>query len=552
MLTRTRRLLVTAAVLAACAAPALPVAHASPGCAWPTYGHDPGRSFQSTPGCSTLAVTNASTMVPKWLVHTSKPVTASPAVVDGTVYVGDWGGTFYAIPTDPATPAPTPRWTFQIDDGDKSAFGRIVSSAAVTEVGGRRVVLFGGGATLYALDAATGRPLASLCLDPRDIGALRCHQTQDEVEIESSPAVVTVGAEQVVLVGLDVHNDQNVGRTGIVAAALVPFGGMLSLLPRWKFDPDAGVAYHGAGLLTAGSGSGTGCADVWDSPAVDVTQRLVVFGTGSCSVDGVEDGEHVWAVDLLNGALVWSYGPPRLSTRWDDDFGASPNLLPGGLVGIGGKDGWYYALRERPAGPDPELIWSMHVGESGHVNTDFAIGGIIGTPATGIADGAPAVFVTTAIGTPIESPLDDNPSLDTSLLSDPGRMLSLAALRASDGALLWRTPLARASYGAPSFVNGVVLVPSTFTFSLQAYAADSGVLLTQLPLLGAPSSSPVPLGRSVYIGMGTSETDLEFKAFGANAITAATGLETPLDPLSGIAAFRVVGPALPLVSGADG
>ena len=152
----------------------------------------------------------------------------------------------------------------------------------------------------------------------------------------------------------------------------------------------------------------------------------------------------------------------------------------------------------------------------------------------------------------IDQPLDDNPSLDTTLLSDPMRLLSLAALRASDGAVLWRSPLARASYGAPSFVNGVVLVPSTFTFSLQAYAADSGVLLSELPLLGAPSSSPVPLDDSVYVGMGTSETDLEFKAFGANAITALTGIESPLDPLSGIAAFRVVLPPLPLVSGADG
>jgi hypothetical protein len=236
---------------------------------------------------------------------------------------------------------------------------------------------------------------------------------------------------------------------------------------------------------------------------------------------------------------VWQYGPPRTSTRFDDDFGASPNLLPGGLVGEGGKDGWYYALRARPAGPGPELAWSTHVGEPGHLSTDFAIGGVIGTPATGVVRGQPAIFVTTAIPTPIERPLDDNPTIDTTLLAEPQRLLSLTALRASDGEILWRTPLAVPSYGAPSFVNGVVLVPSTFSFSLQAFDANTGLLVAARPLAGAPSSSPVAFGDSVYIGAGTSETDLEFKAFGADAVSALTGISSPLAPLSGVYAFRI-------------
>src|SRR5205814_7475660 len=102
----------------------------------------------------------------------------------------------------------------------------------------------------------------------------------------------------------------------------------VSLEPLWKFDPEAGVAYRGRDMLTTGSGTGTGCAGVWSSPAVDVDKDLVFFGTSSCSVDGVDTGEHVWAVNLHSGALEWSYGPPRESTRYDDDFGASPNLLP--------------------------------------------------------------------------------------------------------------------------------------------------------------------------------------------------------------------------------
>lgn len=523
-----RRGLLVAALVASAVVAAPPGAEAAPECDWPTYGHDVGRSFAATPGCSTLNPTNAATLIPKWLFRTSTPVSASPAVVGGIVYVGDWGGTFYAL--DAASGAQ--RWAFHIDDTNTSAFGRIVSSAAVASVGGRQVVLFGGGATLYALDALTGAKLAALCLDPRDIGDQRCHAPEDDVEVESSPAIVTVAGEQRVLIGLDVHNGPNIGRTGLVQAALRPTAAGVDLVPIWKFDPEAGAAYTGPDLLTRGSGTGSGCASVWSSPAVDVGRNLVVFGTGSCPVDGVTVGEHIWALGLDDGQLVWAYGPPRTSTRLDDDFGASPNMLPGGLVGEGGKDGWYYALRARPAGAGPELVWATQVSQPGHLTTDFAVGGMIGTPATGAVGGVPAIFVASAIPTPLDRPLDDNPSIDTTLLADPQRLMSLTALRASDGAILWRNVLARPSYGAPSFVNGVVLVPSTFTFSLQAFDANTGVLLATRPLAGPPSSSPVALGDSVYLGTGTSQT---------------SGASDPLAPLSGVYAFRI--PSLTLVSG---
>jgi hypothetical protein len=350
--------------------------------------------------------------------------------------------------------------------------------------------------------------------------------------------VVTVGGETQVLVGIDVHNDRDVGRTGLVSLALTG-GRTVKLVPRWKFDPEGPATYRGANLLTAGSGTGSGCASVWASPAVDVAAGLAFFGTGSCSTDGVTAGESLWATDLATGSLRWVFHPPRTSTRLDDDFGASPNLLPGGLVGNGGKDGWYYALAERPAANGrPVLAWSTPVGESGHLTEDFAVGGVIGTPAVGMVAGEPAIFVTTAISTPIAGPLDTGPSLDLTLLEDPGRLLSLSALRASDGAVLWRSVLPRQSYGAPTFANGVVLVPSTFSFELLAVDATTGGPLATLPLLGAPSSGPTVVGNQVFLGTGTRTTDLEFKAFGGGAFDALLG-PSPLSPLSSVTAFRV-------------
>jgi polyvinyl alcohol dehydrogenase (cytochrome) len=522
-------------------------AHADAGCSWPMYGHDPGHSFAAQAGCTSLQPLNATTLAPAWVFSTPEPVTASPTVVDGTVYVGDWAGTFYAVPTVAPGGAvtPTPKWTFKVDDTDGVAFGRIVSTAAVVTVGGRSVVVFGGGATLYVLDAETGAVLGRACLDPRADPALRCRSSEGQVEIESSPAVVVGGdgSSARILVGLDVHNDRNVGRTGLVALDLRALGaGAYELTPAWKLDPEAGVAYTGPDLLTVGAGTGSGCAGVWSSPAVDVARRLVFFGTSSCSIDDVFVGESAWAADLDTGAVAWQYRPPRTSTRLDDDFGASPNLLPGGLVGFGGKDGWYYALHEEAgSGGAAQLAWSSHLGQSGHVVVDFAVGGIIGSPATGTVKGEPAVFATTGLSTPIANPLDDGASLDTTVLGDPLRLLSLTAISAVDGRVLWRSTLPRQSYGAPSFANGVLLVPSTFSFSLVALRADDGLPLAVVPTLGAPSSSPVAVGDDVFLGVGTSESDLEFKAFGGSAFEPLLG-QSPLSPLSGIYRFSLLVP----------
>ena len=117
-------------------------------------------------------------------------------------------------------------------------------------------------------------------------------------------------------------------------------------------------------------------------------------------------------------------------------------------------------------------------------------------------------------------------------------MLSLHAIRASDGAILWRTPLSRQSYGAPTFVNGVVLVPSTFDFTIKAFDADTGAMLWAHPLIGATSSAPVIVGDSIYFGSGTRTTDAEYKQFGGGALDDMLG-EHVLSPLSGIWAFQI-------------
>jgi hypothetical protein len=63
------------------------------------------------------------------------------------------------------------------------------------------------------------------------------------------------------------------------------------------------------------------------------------------------------------------------------------------------------------------------------------------------------------------------------------------------------------------------------------------------PVIGPPSSTAVVAGGSVYLGTGTRETDLEYKAFGVQlqkSFTDAIG-ESPLSPLSGVQAWKLAG-----------
>jgi outer membrane protein assembly factor BamB len=498
---------------------------ASPECFWGQYGNDPGHSFAQSAECSSITPVTVNTLVPKWLVRTGSPVTASPAVADGTVYVGANNGTFYAV--DAETGAV--KWTYEVDDRNNIYVG-LVSSPAVPKISGKRVVLFGRGGTLYMLDGSNGNVLARACIDPRLPTATRCAGSQGHIQIESSPSFVWVDSQPWVVVGLDVHDDRDVGRTGVVALRIdVPVGtGAWGMTPLWKFDPENHQTYTGPDLLWTGAGTGTGCAGSWSSPSVDVDGDMVFFGTGSCSIGSLEDGpwsgESLYGVHLRTGEFRWQYNP-RIdrgqSTRLDDDFGASTNLLPFGRVGDGSKDGWYYGLnRDRPdvsaIGPGE---WASHAGQAGHAGGDFAIGGMIGSAAVGDAGKRPAIFATTAISTPLN---DGSDGLDKTLLEDPGRLFSLHAIDAENGKILWRSPLSRQSYGAPTYANGLVFVPSTVAFSLLVFHADTGALLRILPLNGAPSSAPAIVGNSIYMGTGTTQEGI------------------PIEKLSGIWAFHTL------------
>ena len=441
---------------AALPAPTDPDATSRWGCGdWGMYGGNPERTF-STDCPSGITPVTAAALVPAWTRPMPRTVTAAPAVVDGTVYVGDWSGTMYALRLSDGSE----RWHHRTEPAPGAAFGPIVSSAAVADVdvGGAttRLVVFGAGPRLYALDAATGDPVWVLDESRGRVGT--------PTEIESSP-VVHGG---VVYVGVDTHGGDE-AETGGVRGGLLAVDAATGAV-RWRFHPELDQP-------------GVGCGGVWSSPTIDVVEGTVLLATANCGADAAEltwtpHTEAVTALDLDDGDVRWSF-QPHPPNRDDLDFGATPNLitLPSGarLVGVGNKDAVYYAL-------DPatgEHVWSSQVALPGNLREGFAVGGFIGSTATWRGD----VYGGTALG---------GPPWYHALHGDGTRKWSAAA---------------GPTYAGSAVVNGVVLA-GDLTGTFKAFHAASGLPLSVLPLLGPISSAPAVAGDTIVIGSGTSSSDL--------------------------------------------
>src|SRR5581483_4449271 len=393
--------------IAASSAPAAASRRHSPSaaCDWPMWGHDVDRTFATD--CPGLDAQNAKNLERIWFFNTYDVVTATPAVVGNTVFVGDWSGRFYAINRANGHV----RWTYHTPPHGRVYAGQIVSSAAVATIGGVRTVFFGGGKTLWALRASDGKLRWK-----HDVGTPG--NRVEYTEIESSPVVV----DGRVIVGFDVHNDPSGKPSGVVAV-----------------DARTGrTTWQTVLAPTTGDGAtGSGCADVWSSPSVDLARKMVFVGTGNCVTP------HGWgrfsealvALGLDDGAVKWSYQPHQ-PNHDDFDFAGAPNLFEANghaLVGLGNKDGMYYAV-DRDTGA---AVWKTKAADPGltEPGSNFSTGGFIGPAA--VADGI--VTGGTAIG---GSP-------------------SLHGLDAATGGIKWQQPEAAPTYAAAAVANGVLIIGGT-------------------------------------------------------------------------------------------
>jgi outer membrane protein assembly factor BamB len=375
-------------------------------------------------------------------------------------------------------------------------------------------VFFGGGGTLYALDAVTGAYRWSADLAPGPPGS---PARTNAIEILASPVVDTDPGRPEVIVGDDTNESPGNGQAGVFA-----FDARSGVLV-WKYEPETGAVTTS---LTQDETGGDACGDVWSSPALDESVRpggLVVFGTGNCPdpVDATAHGDKtitqtVIAVDATTGIEAWRFTEPANAYGNDDDFGSSPLITSvptaaGGtrpVVVEAGKDGFVYGLDE---GTGHEL-WGTQLAQPGQSGDALAgaIGGVIGAVSLGQVGGVPAVFATSAVPLPFSgsgvSTSTSSPSPpppDTSLPYQPTRAVSLHAVNVATGAILWQAPLSAPSYAATTYSSGAVFAPATTSFALEAYDAGTGTSIWDFPLGAAVSSGVAVVGSAVYVGAGT-------------------------------------------------
>ena len=433
------------AALAGCGAdPDLAIPGATQGaidrCDWPMWGHGLDRTF-SYPCRTDLSPSTVGDLERRWFFNTADVVTSTPAVVDDTVYVGDWSGRFYALRREDGRP----RWTYDTEVHPNVYSGQIVSSPAVADVEGERTVFVAGGKTLYALRADDGQLLWRHELRP-DAGG------QDPTEFETSPVVV----DGLVVLGWDVHNSDAGEPAGVLALDAA------SGEERWTFRTEESPA---------------GCGDVWGSASVDVERRLVFAGSANCPSSPEGWGpytEALFALDLDTGEPQWSYQPHDPNND-DFDFAGAPNLFEDEdgreLVGLGNKDAVYYAV-DRDTG---EEVWRRKVAEPGITRrgSNFSTGGFIGP--TAYADGI--IVGGTAVG------------------GDP----YLHAIDATTGEIRWQQPEAAATYAASVEANGVVFVGGT-DFTLRGLDLRTGEVLWRQEMTGVVAGGAVVVGNDVDRG----------------------------------------------------
>lgn len=520
-------------------------------CQWGMYGGNPDRAFAYTCASGINRLT-APTLIPAWAYKTPGTVTASPVVVGGGLFVGDWTGTMYALTADKGELI----WKYQTSPAPGAAFGPIVSSAAVAdvEIDGRptRLVIFGSGPRLYALTANTGSPTTPpQAVWIADFGQIVENPARpDPTEIESSP-VVWNGR---VYVGMDTH-DRPASQVGDCEGTTddtpIPCVGGLLVLDAvtgdliWKFDPELGITIGPTGVPTSPPPADrphTGCGGIWGSPTLDTATATVYFGTANCQSDhpdawNTPHAEAITALDANTGAVKWTFQPHEDFNHKDWDFGATPNLFVDAagnkVLGAGNKDGFYYALHA----DDGKQLWpaAPHVGYGDAFGDDFAIGGFIGSPAVARLGTGTDEKVFVVGGTAIAPPLGEE-----------GIKGYYHAIDAADGSNPWIDPLTGQiptgglggpSYAASATVNGVAFSGALDNL-FKAYDAETGAILWTTPLLGPISSGPAIAGDWVYVGSGTSSSDLCAKdAPGSEACLAL--FDTILGGLGGIHAFRL-------------
>jgi polyvinyl alcohol dehydrogenase (cytochrome) len=421
---------------------------------------------------------------------------AQPAVYNGTLLFGG-GTTLYALDADSGCT----RWATEMP-------ASVRTGVAIGSPAGKPLAFFGdGAASVYAVDVATGAPVWQIKADSHPAamvtGTPAYHDGRLYVPVSSQEEVtaLTPGYVCCTFRGSIVALDAATGKT---------------IWQTYTIDREPTEAH----VNKLGSPSkGPSGAAVWSAPTIDTTAHLLYAATGDNYSDPAgETSDAVLALDLSSGKIQWSHQfrtgdafnvacvvPGTKScpdaAGPDFDFGSSPILLSlsGGkrALILAQKSGEVYAVDPDDRG---KPLWRTQLGHGG------MLGGIEWGPATDRER--------------IYAAISDEDFLATGGL-DPAKGGGLFALSIKSGEVVWsappspctaRTQCSPAQTAAVTALPGVVLSGS-LSGHIRAFAATDGKVLWDFDTMrdfktvnGVPAhggsisvAGPVVVGGTVYI-----------------------------------------------------
>lgn len=472
-----------------------------------------GQNIQNTRSQQQTAFNagNVHKLALKWTAPLPGDVSSTPAVVNGAVYVTDWGT------QDPTT-------------GNSTSFGGSLTKLNAQtgdQIWSRRIDSYAG-EPLHAVSRTSPAVVNGVVYigDQNDGHVLAIDVTTGNLIWNSGP--INPGPFTIITQSPIVHNGVVYVGTASAEENIASFPGYPCCFFRGSVS--ALNAATGAIIWTTymiPPGIGYSGAGVWaGTAALDPATGTLYVGTGNnysvpdsveaCQAGGgtpaqcLDPDNHIDAIVALNistGAIKWATGVQGFDS-WnvacifgnpsncpdpvgpDYDFGSGPNLMtinvhgkPRKVVGEGQKSGAYW-LVDAATG---EILWGTKVGPGS------TLGGI--EWGTAAADGKIFVAVNNLNQTPYV-PVGGKTPITSG---------SYAALDAESGEILWQTPDPTGyplDIGPVSVSNGVMFVGS-MSGHMYALKATNGKVLWDYQGEGSSNAGPaIGADGTVYWGNG--------------------------------------------------
>ena len=260
-----------------------------------------------------------------WTYHTGdlppehSEIQATPIVVDGVLYTTTPKLAVVALRADKGTLL----WRF--DPFPKRRTQPHVNRGVVYWAGGKRI-FFAVERRLYALDAATGKPVRSFGDSGWiDLSVGLGHDIGDAYLVSTSPGVAY---KDVLIWGTRVGEEEG-SAPGHIRAYDVRTGKV-----RWTFHTIPWPGDSGYDTWPADAFQEAGGANSWAGMTVDTARGVVYVPTGSATPDfygGSRPGANLFAnsllaLDALTGKRLWHFQTVH-HDLWDRDLPAAPNLV---------------------------------------------------------------------------------------------------------------------------------------------------------------------------------------------------------------------------------